>query len=219
MQLIILLPLKKYFVPLRVRHVDSLYTKSKRLLLQKPHSHVRQTATNPDICTPPLLSSTERQDGIDSRPNPAHRSPLEHQPLQHNQEHQVYRPPDGAAAVVPVLHCRRLLAVQHVHEHAGRVAARRGARVVAAVRRQRPGDEQPAGAGLLLGHDADAAALGVVDDIGAAVPVDEAGGVRRLEDDARQVDVAAALDVELRVADDFSLGNCKIGTVQREKKM
>lgn len=90
-----------------------------------------------------------------------------------------------------------------MHEHAGRVTAGGWARVVARVGRQGARYHQPGGAGLLLGDDADAAALRVVDDVSAAVPVDEAGRVRRLQDDARQVYVTPALDEELRVPEDL----------------
>lgn len=109
-----------------------------------------------------------------------------------------------------MLHRSRLFTVEDVDQHAGGGARWWGARVVAAVARQRPGDQQFAGAGLLLGDDADPTALGVVDDVGAVVPVDETRWVGGLEDDARQVDVASALDEQLGIADDLCLWNCKI---------
>lgn len=108
-----------------------------------------------------------------------------------------------------MLHGGRLLPVEHVHHDAGRVAAGRGAGVVAAVRRQRPRNQQSAGPGLLFGDHADAPALGVIDDVAPAVPVNEAWRVGGLEDDAGQVDVAAALDVQLGVSHDFRLRYCQ----------
>lgn len=96
-----------------------------------------------------------------------------------------------------------------MHEHAGRVAAGRGASVVARVCWQGAGDQQPRGARLLLGDYADAATLRVVDDVRPAVPVDKGGRVRRLQHDARQVDVAACLDEQLGVAEDLGFGYYK----------
>lgn len=95
-----------------------------------------------------------------------------------------------------------------MHEHAGRVTARGRARIVARVGRQGARYHQTGGAGLLLRDDADAAALRVVDDVRAAVPVDEAGRIRRLQDYARQVDVTPALDEELGVPEDLRFRYC-----------
>jgi len=65
---------------------------------------------------------------------------------------------------------------------------------------------------LLLGDDADASPLGVVDDVSSLVPVDEGWWLWRLQDHAREVDVTAALDVQLRVAKDLRLGHCSVDT-------
>lgn len=91
---------------------------------------------------------------------------------------------------------------------AGRVWAGRRAGVVARVVGVRPGDEEARGARLLLGHHADAAALRIVDHVAAVVPVDERRRLRRVLHHARQVDVAAALDVQLRVRHDLRRWNC-----------
>jgi len=72
----------------------------------------------------------------------------------------------------------------------------------------RPGDEEARGARLLFRDHADAAALRVVDHVAAVVPVDERRRLRRVLHHARQVDVAAALDVQLCVRHDLRLRNC-----------
>lgn len=65
---------------------------------------------------------------------------------------------------------------------------------------------------MLLGDHADASPLRVVDDVGSLVPVDEARWFWRLQNNARQVDVTATLDVELGVAQDLRLGHCSVET-------
>lgn len=58
---------------------------------------------------------------------------------------------------------------------------------------------------MFLSYYANASSLGIVDDVGALVPVDERRWLWCLQDHAREVDVTAALDVQLRVAKNFRL--------------
>lgn len=105
-----------------------------------------------------------------------------------------------------MLHGGWLLAVEDVHEDTGCIAGGGGASVVAGVGGQRARDEQATGAGLLFRDHADPPALRVVDDVPTAVPVDEARWFRRLQHDARQVNVTTALYVQFRVSDYLRLG-------------
>lgn len=109
-----------------------------------------------------------------------------------------------------MLHCSRLFAVENMHEHAGGVAAGRRTRVVATISWQSPWYKQTARSGLFLGHDADPASLRVVDDVRPTVPVDKAGRVGRLQDNAGQIDVASAFDIQLGVANDPGFRNWKV---------
>lgn len=84
-----------------------------------------------------------------------------------------------------------------------------GTGVVARVRRRGLGDEQLAGARGALRDDVDAAALAIIHDPLALVPVDERRRHRRLHRQAGEIDVAAALDEELRVAQDLGPRHCQ----------
>lgn len=87
--------------------------------------------------------------------------------------------------------------------------AARGARVVARIRRRGLGYEQLAGPCGTLRDDVDATALRVIHDPLALVPVDERWRHRRLHRQAGEIDVAAALDEELRVAQDLGPWHCR----------
>lgn len=96
-----------------------------------------------------------------------------------------------------------------MHGDAGRVGGRRGASVVAGVRRLGFRYQQPAGPGLFFRDHADTTTTRVVDNVSITVPINEAGRVRRLQDHARQVYVAPAADVHFRVADYLGLRYCE----------
>jgi hypothetical protein len=97
-----------------------------------------------------------------------------------------------------------------VDHNAGGVRTGRRARVVTRILRQGARYQETAGPGLFFSYNANASSLRIVDDVGALVPVDERRWFWGLQDHAREVDVAATLDVQLRVAKDLRLGHCSV---------
>lgn len=83
------------------------------------------------------------------------------------------------------------------------------ARVVAGIRRRGLGYQQLAGARRALRDDINAAALRIIHDPLAFVPVDKRRWHRRLHSQAGEINVAAALDEQLRIAKNFSTRHCK----------
>lgn len=86
------------------------------------------------------------------------------------------------------------------------IAGRAG--VVAGVGGRSTCDNQPARPGLLLGQDADAAPLWIIDHPAALVPIDEGRRLRGLQGDAGQINVTATLHEQFRVAEDLRLRDC-----------
>lgn len=134
-------------------------------------------------------------------------SPFEDQTLNENGEKQIERPARCRTAIIAVLHRRRLLTIEHMHQDTRSIWRRWRAGVITAVGGQCSWNKQAAGACLFLSDNTNSTTLGVVDHITTAIPVDEAGRVRRLQDYAGEVDVAAAFDIQLGVAKDLCLGD------------
>lgn len=84
----------------------------------------------------------------------------------------------------------------------------RRASIIPRIGRHGPSNDQLTGFGLAFGQHTDAAALWIVDDAPALVPVDEGGRRRCLERHTCQIDVAATFDEQLGVAQNFRLWYC-----------